>query len=166
MPARRTSFAHALRAALALAALLLAAGPSAARHGEDDHGFDDHGFDDDGFDDHGFHHHGRRGRHGRHHGDHFGHRNEGAWWGDFRGGAEFEALVVGVDTSARLLILESGEALFVPVDTPFHPEGDLFSFEAVVDLATAGFAIELEGIATPARDGVWVATAIKAEDDR
>lgn len=152
MPIRRPR-SLASRFALALAVLLFAAGPSVARRGGDDHGFDDHGRGD-------------HGRHGRHHDELFGHHHEGAWWGDFRGGAEFEAFVVGVDPAARLLILESGDALFVPVDTPFHPDGDLFSFEAVAGIAARGYSIEIEGIATPGRDGVWVATAVKAEDDR
>jgi hypothetical protein len=145
-----------------LLALALAASPLAARKGHDD-------FDDD-FDDHGRRgrHHDDHGRHGRHHDEVFGrHHHAGAWWIDFRArGVELEAYVIGVDPAARILVLESGDALFVPVDTPFHPDGDLFSFEHVADLAAAGFPVEIEGIAMRERDGLWIAAAIKAEDER
>lgn len=137
-----------------LVAVLLAASPATARRGHDD-GDDDHDS-------------GRRGRHGRHHDEVFGHhRHHGTWWVDFRArGVEFESYVVGVDPAARILILESGDALFVPVETPFHPDGDLFVFEHVAELAAAGVPIEIEGVAVRERDGLWVAAAIKAEDDR
>ena len=156
-----------------LLALALAASPLAARKGHDglDDDFDDRGrrgrhHDDDHR--HGGHRDDDFGRHGRHHDEVFGrHHHAGAWWIDFRArGVEFEAYVIGVDPAARILVLESGDALFVPVDTPFHPDGDLFSFEHVADLAATGFAVEIEGVAMRERDGLWIAAAIKAEDER
>lgn len=162
---RRTRHTHPLRLWAGLLALALLASPLAARKGHDDFddAFDDHGRrgrHDDDFD--------RHGRRGRHHDEVFGHHHHrGAWWGDFRGrGVEFEAWVVGVDPAARILVLESGDALFVPLDTPFHPDGDLFAFEHVADFVAAGVPVELEGIAVRDADGPWIAAAIKAEDDR
>lgn len=163
MRRRRSRQVRCGRLAAGLLAFALAASPAVARRGHDD--LDDR-FDDRGR--HGRHHEGDFDDHGRRHDGVFGrHHHEGAWWADFRGrGIELEARVVDVDPAARVLILESGDALYVPEDTPFHPDGDLFAFEHVARSAAHGVPIEVEGLAVRDRDGLWIATALKVESER
>ena len=105
-------------------------------------------------------HHGVRWDDGRHSGHHDG------WWLAFEDPRfEIESHVVGVQPLDRVLILETGEMLAVPVETHFHPEGDLHGFDVLARAVEAGAVVEIEGLAGPQGDGVFVALALKVEID-